>query len=199
MRDIKTAVFEHLDAIAQQQGSLPSLRKIRLAIGGGSFSTISDAVKEWQKQSLIESGKLPSSFSETETKAIAESVWQVVLPIMMSRIQEISDYHAVRVDLSMKTSERLRQEALSMMEETEEQRTRLERKLAAAEDRSQKLRSENENLALLLASLRKENHELKRAIDEFRNNREELLQRLATAEAESALLKQLLPSTQSKQ
>lgn len=193
MNDIKTSVFEFLNRNAKQNEPIPSLRKIRTAVGGGSFSTISDAVKEWQRQSLVDSGKLPNAFQPDEIKALSDAVWQIVLPIMTSRIREISDYHSVRVNLALRTAERIRQEGLSMLEEAEEQRLQQQSKLEDASNKLQRAQTEIASLSSMLSAYRSENNELKQQLEEIRAEREKILVRLTASEAENSLLKKLFP------
>ncbi len=99
------------DTIAAQGGS-PTLAAIRSALGGGSFTTISEAMKEWKTkhQALTVIAPLreaaPSAISD-RLSAFGTEVWGIALELANARLQ--SEHEAL--EQVRKELEQSRQEA----------------------------------------------------------------------------------------
>lgn len=188
MRD-NQEIFDLLNEAAAKGQKLPSLRAIRAKIGGGSLTRISEAVKAWQTQKLVDKGQLPKEFTDAEKEKIINTIWSVVQPIMGRRIEQLLEYHMARVTISLGTSRRLHQEAEKMLEEATERKLEYESKLREKDERINKEVADKSAYVTLLSSMRGENTALKKEIERLQKEREELLKQNAALTAENALLR----------
>lgn len=188
MRD-KTQIYELLDDAARRGQKLPSLRTIRAQIGGGSLTRISDVVKEWQAQRLVDTGQIPEAFTEAEKNEIVTAIWNIVRPIMGKRVEELVDYHTARIDLELNTAQRLKNEAIRTLEEAQGRNQEFEAKLREKDERINREIEERATYVSLCASIKGELIAAKREIETLRKERDELLQKNAALAAENALLK----------
>ncbi len=76
------------DALSDQ-GIKPTLAEVRKALGGGSFTTISDAMKSWRQEQQAEQQlqrvDLPSSINE-RLQSLGADMWQSALNIANERL-----------------------------------------------------------------------------------------------------------------
>ena len=76
------------DTLAEQ-GIKPTLAEVRKALGGGSFTTISDAMKTWRQEQQTEQQlqqiDLPSSIDE-RLKSLGAEMWQSAINIANDRL-----------------------------------------------------------------------------------------------------------------
>ena len=78
---------QQIHAIADQlheQGIKPTLAEVRKALGGGSFTTISEAMKSWrqdnQQEEQLRQVELPSSIAE-RLQTLGADMWQTAIDI----------------------------------------------------------------------------------------------------------------------
>ena len=68
----------------QEQGIKPTLAEVRKALGGGSFTTISEAMKSWrqdnQQEEQLRQVELPSSIAE-RLQTLGADMWQTAIDI----------------------------------------------------------------------------------------------------------------------
>lgn len=88
----KTDIHNAADAIAAQ-GETPTLAKVRAALGGGSFTTISEAMGEWkasrQQQSVVTPIREAAPESITERlHGFAADLWASAMEKANGRLQE---------------------------------------------------------------------------------------------------------------
>lgn len=73
----------------QEKGIKPTLSEVRKALGGGSFTTISDAMKSWrqehQDEQELKQVELPSAINE-RLQALGADMWQTALDIAHDRL-----------------------------------------------------------------------------------------------------------------
>ncbi len=98
------------DTIAAQGGN-PTLAAVRKALGGGSFTTISEAMKEWklkhQAQAIITPLReaAPTAISE-RLSAFGGEIWAIALELSNSRLQsERESLELVRKELEQAQQE----------------------------------------------------------------------------------------------
>ncbi len=188
MKD-KTQIYEMLDEAARRSQKLPSLRTIRARIGGGSLTRISDVVKEWQAQRLVDTGQMPEAFTEAEKEAIITAIWNIVRPIMGKRVEELVDYHTARIDLELNTAQRLKNEAIRTLEEAQGRNQEFEAKLREKDEKINHEVAQRATYLTLCTSLKTELIAAKKEIETLRKERDELLRQNAALAAENALLK----------
>jgi chromosome segregation ATPase len=88
----KTDIHNAADAIAAQ-GDTPTLAKVRAALGGGSFTTISEAMGEWkaarQQQSVVTPIREAAPEAITERlHGFAADIWGTAMEKANARLQE---------------------------------------------------------------------------------------------------------------
>ena len=83
---------QQIHAIADQlheQGIKPTLAEVRKALGGGSFTTISEAMKSWrqdnQQEEQLRQVELPSGITE-RLQTLGADVWQTAVDIANDRL-----------------------------------------------------------------------------------------------------------------
>ena len=68
----------------QEQGVKPTLAEVSKALGGGSFTTISEAMKSWrqdnQDEEQLRQVELPSGITE-RLQALGADMWQTAIDI----------------------------------------------------------------------------------------------------------------------
>ena len=73
----------------QEQGIKPTLAEVRKALGGGSFTTISEAMKSWrqdnQQEEQLRQVELPSSIAE-RLQTLGADMWQTAIDIANDRL-----------------------------------------------------------------------------------------------------------------
>ena len=73
----------------QEQGVKPTLAEVRKALGGGSFTTISEAMKSWRQDNKEEAQlrqvELPSGITE-RLQTLGADVWQTAIDIANDRL-----------------------------------------------------------------------------------------------------------------
>ena len=105
------------DTLAEQNIK-PTLAEVRKALGGGSFTTISDAMKSWRQEQKTEQQlqrvDLPSSIDE-RLQALGADMWQSAINIASERLTAEREALAVaQTKFQAETDEA--QEAVKMLE-----------------------------------------------------------------------------------
>ncbi|WP_045455743.1 DNA-binding protein, partial [Psychrobacter sp. JCM 18903] len=100
---------QQIHAIADQlheQGIKPTLAEVRKALGGGSFTTISEAMKSWrqdnQQEEQLRQVELPSGIAE-RLQTLGADMWQTAIDIANDRL--VKEREALE---SIKPSRKLR-------------------------------------------------------------------------------------------
>lgn len=124
---IQETVNKIMDRAAATGGKYPSLRAIRAQIGGGSLSTISEAVQIWHRTRLVETGEMPASFSDEQCKLIGKALWEVVEPLMRQQVQEIRQKTNARVVMQSTEAAKLMQAAREILAEATDKENRNKR------------------------------------------------------------------------
>lgn len=113
---------QQIHAIAdqlQEQGTKPTLSKVRNALGGGSFTTISDAMRSWrqdhQEEQELQQVDLPSGITE-RLQSLGADVWQTAINMANDRLsKEREVLEVVKVKAQSETDEA--QEAVKTLEQ----------------------------------------------------------------------------------
>lgn len=112
----KSEIFAAADRIVAEGGN-PTLAAIRKALGGGSFTTISEAKKEWDEQQQTAAPApireaAPAAIADRMSEAAAEA-WTIALEMANARLQsEREALEQVRQE-----TERSRQEAADLADQ----------------------------------------------------------------------------------
>ena len=91
---IMAITTQQIHSIADQlheQGIKPTLAEVRKALGGGSFTTISEAMKSWrqdnQQEEQLRQVELPSGIAE-RLQALGADMWQTAIDIANDRLMK---------------------------------------------------------------------------------------------------------------
>ncbi len=102
----------------QEQGIKPTLAEVRKALGGGSFTTISEAMKSWrqdnQEEEQLRQVELPSGIAE-RLQALGADMWQTAIDIANDRlVKEREALESIKTKAQAETDEA--QEAVKTLE-----------------------------------------------------------------------------------
>ena len=102
----------------QEQGIKPTLAEVRKALGGGSFTTISEAMKSWrqdnQQEEQLRQVELPSSIAE-RLQTLGADMWQTAIDIANDRlVKEREALESIKAKAQAETDEA--QEAVKTLE-----------------------------------------------------------------------------------
>jgi chromosome segregation ATPase len=112
---------QQIHAIADQlheQGIKPTLAEVRKALGGGSFTTISEAMKSWrqdnQQEEQLRQVELPSGITE-RLQTLGADVWQTAVDIANDRlVKDREALESIKAKAQAETDEA--QEAVKTLE-----------------------------------------------------------------------------------
>ena len=112
---------QQIHAIAdqlQEQGIKPTLAEVRKALGGGSFTTISEAMKSWRQDNKEEEQlrqvELPSGITE-RLQTLGADVWQTAVDIANDRlVKDREALESIKAKAQAETDEA--QEAVKTLE-----------------------------------------------------------------------------------
>ena len=112
---------QQIHAIADQlheQGIKPTLAEVRKALGGGSFTTISEAMKSWrqdnQQEEQLRQVELPSSIAE-RLQTLGADMWQTAIDIANDRlVKDREALESIKAKAQAETDEA--QEAVKTLE-----------------------------------------------------------------------------------
>ena len=112
---------QQIHAIADQlheQGIKPTLAEVRKALGGGSFTTISEAMKSWrqdnQQEEQLRQVELPSGIAE-RLQTLGADMWQTAIDIANDRlVKDREALESIKAKAQAETDEA--QEAVKTLE-----------------------------------------------------------------------------------
>ena len=102
----------------QEQGVKPTLAEVRKALGGGSFTTISDAMQSWkreqQEEQELQQVDLPSGITE-RLHTLGADMWQTAIDMANDRlIKEREALESIKTKAQVEVDEA--QEAVKTLE-----------------------------------------------------------------------------------
>lgn len=105
------------DALAEQ-GIKPTLAEVRKALGGGSFTTISEAMKSWrqdnQEEEQLKQVELPNGITE-RLQSLGADMWQTAINIANERLTAEREALAIAQTKAQAETDEA-QEAVKMLE-----------------------------------------------------------------------------------
>ena len=167
-----------------QSGGTPTLAAVRRALGGGSFTTISEAMQEWRSDRTAATAPIQEPAPEAISarfSGIAKDLWGEALKMANSRLQ------AEREAL-----ERARQETEQARREAEELADQVSKELDQARNALAEALAETGRLASELAEARRRADTAQAALDESRRQCDQwadLLKTQVNAEPEQSDIK----------
>lgn len=116
--NIQEKVHAILDEAKAHDKPLPSLRSLRAQVGGGSLTTISEAVKSWRFAQLEAAGQIPQ-FSEKTKVQLADVVWQAMMPILQTQVEGVRQKAEAGIEIERTESRKLFSASEEMLREAE--------------------------------------------------------------------------------
>ena len=109
---------EKVHAILDDDKPLPSLRSLRAQVGGGSLTTISEAVKSWRFAQLEAAGQIPQISEKTKVH-LADVVWQAMMPILQTQVEGVRQKAEAGIEIERAESRKLFSASEEMLREAE--------------------------------------------------------------------------------
>jgi len=132
-------IADELDAAGQN----PTLAAVRKVLGGGSFTTISEAMNEWKARKAEKETPLRQPAPPAVAERLAEfgaEIWALALELANGRLaSEREALDAARVQLEAE-----RQEAAELADQVSAELEALQSKVAELEEANRKLAAEHE-------------------------------------------------------
>lgn len=116
--NIQEKVHAILDEAKAHDKPLPSLRSLRAQVGGGSLTTISEAVKSWRFAQLEAAGQI-SQISEKTKVHLADVVWQAMMPILQIQVEGVRQKAEAGIEIERTESRKLFSASEEMLREAE--------------------------------------------------------------------------------
>lgn len=192
---INDTIYSLLDQASAQGQPIPSLRQLRAQAGGGSLTTISEAVKAWRLARLEESGQMPTADEQLKLE-LGQLLWTVLQPELQKRIERIQAEADKKVAIEIAEASKLREAAAELYEEAKALNRQADDKLAETES----VKKDNASLQEKLERLEQDNQDLKellKASRELEAQRQADLMKAkeaaAAAEASAATIRKLVP------
>ena len=201
-------VADELDAAGQN----PTLAAVRKAVGGGSYTTIQEAMTEWKAKKAAKDAPRREPVPQAVTDRLGElgaELWAVASELANARLAaEREALELARADI-----EAARQEAADLADQLTSELDEAKGRIAALTGSEQAARAELDELRQRLTvaeakgeaiereatALRQENEQAKRAAAEARERAATLAGKLEAMEAQNAaLLAQLSPKESAK-
>lgn len=116
--NIQEKVHAILDEAKAHDKPLPSLRSLRAQVGGGSLTTISEAVKSWRFAQLEATGQI-SQISEKTKVHLADVLWQAMMPILQTQVEGVRQKAEAGIEIERTESRKLFSASEEMLREAE--------------------------------------------------------------------------------
>ena len=116
--NIPEKVHAILDEAKAHDKPLPSLRSLRSQVGGGSLTTISEAVKSWRFAQLEAAGQIPQISEKTKVH-LADVVWQAMMPILQTQVEGVRQKAEAGIEIERAESRKLFSASEEMLREAE--------------------------------------------------------------------------------
>ena len=193
MGELTEDVCRYLDKVAAEDQPVPSLRTIRNAVGRGSLTTISEAVKQWRKKQMIDEGVAPETFTEKESKALSEAIWNIVLPKCQQLLERERGRTQKLVGVDLAEANKIRAEADKVFEAAEKKIEKNEALIEKLRGEIRTLEAMNERLQVELAAEKQTVKAMHEVCNKAMAERDTAIKTAAAAEATTATLKKLMP------
>jgi hypothetical protein len=178
----KDQIFAAADAIAAD-GLTPTLAKVRAALGGGSFTTISEAMTEWKASQQSTTAPLPAPAPQEIAVKLAElgaDVWGIALELANAQLAaERGALEASRIELDAARQEAaeavnklsaeletVRAASAATIEQLQKQVERAESTAKLVHERAARAREERCLIAGKVAALETQNAQLLKLLAE---------------------------------
>lgn len=174
----KEKIWEVLDRAAAEGRPQPSLRNIRTLVGGGSMSTIADAVREWKSSQTPAPDAMPAGMSDAAAQAVVKVVWTALAADLSKYADSVRETAKARTAAEMEVVQQLRTAAEEMLAEADAK----EAKLKSAVDTAERLQAR-------LTETESQLTQARQALEELRTQHADLAKRYTEAVADAAKAK----------
>ena len=161
--NVEEAVVRLMNQAKSENQPLPTLRGLRAQIGGGSLTTISEAVKQWRLSQLQAEEGLPQGFDEKTSAEIADVVWKAVLPVLQEQIEGVRKSADARIEAERTETAKLRAAAAETLAEA-----------SAMNDEYDALKAKEQELREALARAEGELTELRKTLEVTKKELEDM-------------------------
>lgn len=180
----------------QAEGTKPTLAAVRQALGGGSFSTISEAMKIWREQAQEEKAlslvKVPAALDE-RMEQLKKAVWEVAQQEADHRLKAERENFVAQI--KKMEAERIEFDELFEVQETEaiekdDQLKRLQQQQGQLNERLAAEKTQHEASKAKVGGITAELEKARTLEKELRARIESLSKQLARAEVFESLFKE---------
>ena len=201
--DTKARIFAAADEISAA-GQNPTFAAIRKHLGGGSFSTISDAMAEWKAAKATKSvpvqEPIPPAISE-KLDNLGSAVWSIAIEMANARLSaERETLEAARME-----TDAARQEAAQLADQLTVELETAQKQIATIEAERTVLQATVKELqsSIVTSQSRAETaearaNELRQELDRAHDGRDKAVSEAATAREEAAELRGQLKAAELK-
>lgn len=131
MKINKNEIMQYLDEIHRKGEETPGIRSLREKFGTGSYSTLGDIIKEWQK-SKDKREKEELDETTLHSADLEGKMVSAILPVLKDRLREILSTVYERSQAEVLAARRLRDEAIAELDEVNRENQRLKIELEKA-------------------------------------------------------------------
>lgn len=156
-----------------EQGIKPTLANVRTALGGGSFTTISDAMQSWREEhkeeQQLQQVDLPSGITE-RLHTLGADVWRTAIEIANDRLAKERD----ALEIIKAKAQQEVEEHKESVRTLEEEQAELLKQLDELTNKADQAEATAEQAEAELDSLKLENAELKGELKAVKQERDKL-------------------------
>lgn len=169
----KEQIFQAADQLAAE-GESPTLANVRKALGGGSFTTISEAMNEWKAKQQATTAPLrepaPAAVA-TRLHELGADIWGIALELANSRLsseREALETARTQLESAQQEAAALADQLSTELETLQAQHRKTSDDLQAASTTIQALQQENATLSRQLATTEARAEETTKRADDLR-------------------------------
>ncbi|WP_440994700.1 DNA-binding protein [Cysteiniphilum litorale] len=186
-----TLTTESIHAMADKliaEGKRPTLALLRQELGGGSYTTISEAMKLWREEkarnAITPIAPMPEDVITTINDA-AQQIWQTAMTVAENKLQSERDaLKEARLEMEIAQNE-----AIEMADQLDREVSQLKQKLDDAANSQSIISNENISLKSELTDLKKDLTTTQKAMTKLENESKEANDKMIESLQESANLK----------
>lgn len=186
-----TLTTESIHAMADKliaEGKRPTLALLRQELGGGSYTTISEAMKLWREEkarnAITPIAPMPEDVITTINDA-AQQIWQTAMTVAENKLQSERDaLKEARLEMEIAQNE-----AIEMADQLDREVSQLKQKLDEAVNSQSIVNNENISLKAELSDLKKDLVTAQKAMTKLEKESKEANSKMIESLQESANLK----------
>ena len=186
-----TLTTESIHAMADKliaEGKRPTLALLRQELGGGSYTTISEAMKLWREEkarnAITPIAPMPEDVITTINDA-AQQIWQTAMTVAENKLQSERDaLKEARLEMEIAQNE-----AIEMADQLDREVSQLKQKLDEAANSQSIVSNENINLKSELSDLKKDLATAQKVMTKLEKESKEANNKMIESLQESANLK----------